>query len=131
MADLAIDLEELGALVLRLKAVMAKEGMDFPELGGNASDDPIPEALQQTEGDLSQDEITQEIETMNDDQQDALVALFWIGRGDAEPEAWAETLELARERHTGRVSTYLLGKPLVATYLEDGLEQLREAGVLE
>jgi len=131
MIDLEIDIDEMEALVLRFKSIMAREGMDVSDPGGNASDDEIPEMLQERAGDLSRDEITQEIETMNDDQQDALVALFWIGRGDAEAADWAETLVLARARHEGRVSTYLLGKPMVAAYLEDGFEKLRETGELE
>ncbi|MGB8814901.1 MAG: DUF3775 domain-containing protein [Paracoccaceae bacterium] len=131
MIELPFDTAEIDALVLRLNAVMAKEGNDIPELGGNASDDAVPEALQETEGDLSRDEITQEIESMNDEQQDALVTLFWIGRGDVEPEAWVQTMHLARQRHTGLVSRYLLGKPMVSSYLADGLEKLRESGMLD
>ena len=131
MATLPFDTEELDALILRLNAVMAKEGSDIPEPGGNPSDDEVAETLQEIEGDLTADEITQEIESMNDEQQDALIALFWIGRGDAEPEDWDETLTLARERHTGTTSGYLLGKPQVSTYIADGLERLRESGELD
>ena len=75
-------------LVLRFNAVTAKEGTVIPDLGGNASDDAISETLQETQGDLSRAEITQDIESMNDEQKDALVALFWIGRGDAEAAEW-------------------------------------------
>jgi hypothetical protein len=131
MSELAFDPDTIDALILRLKSVMAREATDIPDPGGNASDDEIPEMLQETEGDLSRDEITQEIESMDDDQQDALVALFWIGRGDAEPEAWDETVALARARHTGPVSTYLLSKPLVASAIEDGMARLRDAGLLD
>ena len=131
MIELPFDTVEIDALVVRFKSVMAREGLDIPDLGGNASDDEVTAMLQETAGDLSRDEITQEIETMNDDQQDALVALFWIGRGDAEPESWAETCRLARARHVGRVSRYLLSKPLVATYLADGLEAMQTSGQLD
>jgi hypothetical protein len=131
LAELPFDTEELEALILRLNAVMAKEETDIPDPGGNATDDEVEETLQESEGDLSWDEITQEIESMNDEQQDALVALFWIGRGDAEPEDWDDTLALARERHSGPVSTYLLSDPLVPDYIEDGLERLRESGELD
>lgn len=131
MIVLPFDTHAIDALILRFKSVMAREGVDIPDPGGNASDDEVAEMLQETEGDLSRDEITQEIEAMNDEQQDALVALFWIGRGDAGPESWAETTALARRRHSGRVSTYLLGKPLVATFLADGLEAVQESGLLD
>jgi len=129
MAELPFDSHEIEELVLRFNAVMAKEGTDFSDLGGNATDDEVAETLQETEGDLSRDEITQEIESMNDEQKDALVALFWIGRGDAEPQEWEETKALARQQHDGLVSRYLLGQPEVGEFLTEGLEKMLEYGV--
>jgi hypothetical protein len=129
MATLPFDSAKIEELVFRLNAVMAKEGTDIPDLGGNASDDEVAETLQETEGDLSRDEITQEIESMNDEQKDGLVALFWIGRGDAEPEEWEQTKALARQQHQGLVSRYLLGQPEVGEFLTVGLEKMLEVGV--
>jgi hypothetical protein len=129
MVALPLDSAEIGELVVRFNAVMAKEAMDIPDLGGNASDDEVATTLQETAGDLSRDEITQEIESMNDDQKDALVALFWIGRGDAEPAEWARIKALARQQHEGLVSRYLLGQPEVGEFLTEGLEKMLEYGV--
>jgi len=129
MAALPFDSNKIEALVLRFNAVMAKEGTDIPDLGGNATDDEVAETLQETPGDLSRDEITQEIESMNDEQKDALVALFWIGRGDADPDEWEETKALARQQHEGLVSRYLLGQPEVGEFLTEGLEKMLEYGV--
>jgi hypothetical protein len=129
MAALPFNDTRIEELVLRFNAVMAKEGTNISDLGGNATDDQVTMTLQETEGDLSRNEITQEIESMNDEQQDALVALFWIGRGDAEPAAWEQTKALAREQHEGLVSRYLLGKPMVGEYLTEGLEKMLEYGV--
>ena len=75
MPALPFDARDIEELVLRLNAVTAKEGMDVPDPGGNATDDQVVETLQEVEGDLSRDEITQEIESMNDEQKDGLVAL--------------------------------------------------------
>jgi hypothetical protein len=129
MTALPFNASRIEELVLRFNAVMAKEGTDVSDLGGNATDDQVTATLQETDGDLSRDEITQEIESMNDEQQDALVALFWIGRGDAEPIAWEQTKALARQQHEGLVSRYLLGKPMVGEYLTEGLEKMLEYGV--
>lgn len=129
MAALPFNDTRIEELVLRFNAVVAKEGTDISDLGGNASDDEVTVTLQETEGDLSRNEITQEIESMNDEQQDALVALFWIGRGDAEPAAWEQTKALARQQHEGLVSRYLLGRPMVGEYLTEGLEKMLEYGV--
>jgi len=129
MPALPFDEAQIEELVLRFNAVMAKEGMDIPDPGGNATDDELAETLQETAGDLSRDEITQEIESMDDEQKDALVALFWIGRGDAEPAEWEETKLLARQQHDGLVSRYLLGQPEVGEFLTEGLERMLEFGV--
>jgi hypothetical protein len=129
MPALPFDEAQIEELVLRFNAVMAKEGMDIPDPGGNATDDELAETLQETAGDLSRDEITQEIESMDDEQKDALVALFWIGRGDAEPAEWEETKLLARQQHDGLVSRYLLGQPEVGEFLTEGLERMLEYGV--
>ncbi|MBI1416237.1 MAG: DUF3775 domain-containing protein [Limimaricola sp.] len=129
MVALPFDTSEIEELVLRLDAVMAREDTDISDPGGNASDDEVSAELQESPGDLSRDEITQEIESMNDEQKDALVALFWIGRGDAEPEEWDETMLLARERHDGPVSRYLLGQPEVGEFLTEGLDRMTEYGL--
>lgn len=129
MAALPFDTSEIEELVLRFNAVMAKEGTDYGDLGGNPTDDEVSETLQETHGDLSRDEITQEIESMNDEQKDALVALFWIGRGDAEPSEWEATKALARQQHDGLVSRYLLGQPEVGEFLTEGLESMLEFGL--
>lgn len=129
MAALPFDDAWIRELVLRFNAVMAKEGMDISDPGGNASDDEVAVMLQETHGDLSRAEIIQELESMNDEQQDALVALFWIGRGDAGPEAWERTKVLARQQHEGPVSSYLLGQPVVGEFLTEGLEKMLEYGV--
>ena len=129
MIELPFDSDEIEELVLRFNAVMAKEAMDIPDQGGNATDDEVAETLQETVGDLSRDEITQEIECMDDEQKDALVALFWIGRGDAEPAEWEATKVLARQQHEGLVSRHLLGQPEVGEFLTGGLEKMLEFGV--
>jgi hypothetical protein len=129
MPALPFDSDVIEELVLRFNAVMAKEGMDISDPGGNATDDEVAETLQEQQGDLSRDEITQAIESMNDEQKDALVALFWIGRGDAEPAEWEETKALARQQHEGLVSRYLLGQPEVGEFLTEGLERMIEFGV--
>ena len=129
MAALPFATDDIEELILRLNAVTAQEAMDIPDPGGNATDDPVSDALQETAGDLSRDEITQQIESMDDEQKDALVALFWIGRGDAEPEEWEATKALARQQHEGLVSRYLLGQPDAGEFLAEGLEMMLELEV--
>ena len=64
------------------------------------------------------------IDALNDDEQAHLVALVWIGRGTFEPEELDEAVETAKAERTTATSRYLLGIPLLADYLEEGLEKL-------
>ena len=64
------------------------------------------------------------INALNDDEQAHLVALVWIGRGTFEPEELDEAVETAKAERVTATSRYLLGIPLLADYLEEGLERL-------
>lgn len=66
-------------------------------------------------------ELTQFIDALDLDEQCALVALTWIGRGDFEPEAWREAETLAAGRRDDATSRYLIGVPLLPDYLEEAL----------
>ena len=53
-----------------------------------------------------------------------LVALAWIGRGTFSADEFDEAVQTARDERVNTTSGYLLGMPLLADYLEEGLEQL-------
>ena len=69
-------------------------------------------------------ELKATIDDLEPDQQMSLVGLMWLGRGDYEAAEWERALSDARERWTARTADYLIGTPLLADYLADGLEQL-------
>ena len=70
------------------------------------------------------DEIAGFIDALNDDEQSALVALCWVGRGTYEPEDFKEAMETAQAERVNYVADYLIGVPLLADYLEEGLERM-------
>lgn len=53
-----------------------------------------------------------------------MLALLWLGRGDYDAQSWAEALLQARETRTTTEADYLLGTPLLADYLEEGVAAL-------
>lgn len=124
MNELTIAPGYLRSLILRIRALMAKEATVMPDVGGNAVDDAGPKTLQEIPGDLTREELLEEFEGLDDDKLAELVALMWIGRGDADAESWEETLQLARDRREGSTGEYLLGHPLVADYWAEGLDKL-------
>ncbi len=74
--------------------------------------------------DLSDTELRELIEDLNVDEAAGLVALAWVGRGDFDAEDFDQAVEEARERAVGSTAKYLLGMPLLADYLEAGLDAL-------
>jgi hypothetical protein len=126
MAELALNPEFLRNLILRLRALMAREETVSPDSGSNPTDDEGPATLQESPDDLTRTEIEVEIGDLEPDQQAELVALMWIGRGDLEPEEWDEALALAAERHEGATAAYLLSHPHVADHIEEGIERVGE-----
>ncbi len=56
------------------------------------------------------------------DDQCQLIALAWLGRGDATSDEWAELVNLASERRSDHTAEYLLNMPLLADHLENALD---------
>lgn len=90
---------------------------------GDADEDP-ESILEDFASDPTRAEIAGFIDALNDDEQASLVALAWIGRGTFEPEEMEEAVETARSEKVNSTAAYLLGLPLLADYLEEGLEKL-------
>ena len=64
------------------------------------------------------------IEDLEPDQQVQLVALMWLGRGTFSTEEWEDALQEAGDSWNENTANYLIGTPLLANYLEEGLVQL-------
>ncbi len=120
---LELNPETVCRIIERAREFQAKEEVVIPELPLSPSDDWALQVLADHLDDLSYQEVSAAIEQMEPDQQVALVALMWLGRGDYGTEEWEAALEQARDRWNPRVADYLLSTPLVADYLEEGLYQ--------
>lgn len=113
--DLGISLETVATVVDHIRAIQDDEpgeSVDADDDGGDDSDDDFDEGT-----------LASFIEEMNEDEQAALVALAWIGRGDYEAEEWEEALRLAKERGAagGDTAGYLLGMDMAGDLLAEGL----------
>jgi hypothetical protein len=53
-----------------------------------------------------------------------LVALAWLGRGTFSADEFDEAVATAFAERTNPTERYLLGIPLLADYLEEGLDKL-------
>ncbi|MBZ9678494.1 DUF3775 domain-containing protein [Mesorhizobium sp. ES1-1] len=73
---------------------------------------------------LAEEELRELINDLNVDEAAELIALAWLGRGDYDAAEWSDAVSAARERGNRYTAKYLLGMPLLADLLEEGLEQI-------
>lgn len=64
------------------------------------------------------------IDRMSEDEQAALVAVMWIGRGAFEAEEYDEAFRTAMAEATTPTADYLIGTPHLSDHLESGMEAL-------
>lgn len=121
---LELNPETVCFLIGKAKEFHAKEEVVIPEEPFSPSEDWARQVLADHADDLSYQEFSDAIDDLEPDQQFALVALMWLGRGDYSVEQWDSALSDAEERWTPRTAEYLLARPLVADYLTEGLSLL-------
>jgi len=123
---MALDIapEKVAHVIIKAREYDAKVGAwnASPE-EGDAAEDP-GSILEDFANDPTRAELMGFIEALNDDEQANLVALAWVGRGTFEPEEFDEAVETARTEQVNSTARYLLGIPLLADFLEEGLERL-------
>lgn len=126
--ELTLSPDLVSSLVLRLRAVQGREAISDPNSGSNPIDDGMIDALQSSSGDLSRQEVRQQIADLSPQEQVQLVALLWVGRGDFAPQEWAAALRLAEDQRETPTSAYILGQPLAADFLAEGWDQMERHG---
>ena len=118
---LEIDTNKVCYIIVKAREFDAQVEVAEPDYGSDAVDDAFHQVLEAYRDDPVFDEVKTVIDDMNIDEQCQLVALAWIGRGDFTAEEWGEALTTARDGHTKHTALYLLGMPILADYLEEGL----------
>ncbi|MDZ4792631.1 MAG: DUF3775 domain-containing protein [Hyphomicrobiales bacterium] len=117
-----IGTDKVAFIILRARELESKVGAwDAP---GDEIDDVSETILEELPGDATRQDVASFITALNDDEKAELVALTWLGRGEYEVEEWKAALDAARGEQTTSTQRYLLGDPLLADYLEAGLEKL-------
>lgn len=103
----------------------AKEEVVIPEDSPlSPSDDWSLQVLADHSEDPVYEELKASIDDLEPEQQIELVALMWTGRGDFDASEWKDAVKEATDEWTPRTADYLIATPLVADYLEEGLNQL-------
>lgn len=121
---LAISPEKVCFIIVKAREFDAKDQVTEPDPGSNPSDDKDAAVLEDHRDDPTVEEITSLIGSLSEDEQIDLVALMWLGRDDYSASDWPSVREEATRAHNARTAEYLLGTPLVADFLEEGLSRL-------
>ncbi len=106
---------------------LAVEDTDIEADASNETDDGFSSILTHDGQAPTEAELIGFIDAMDEDEQCALVAMMWIGRGDYDSPDWKTAVAEARARRSGSVSKYLLGTPLLSDYLETALSEFGES----
>ena len=130
--ELAIGPDTVRNFVLKARAIGAALREDYAdgsehevEIDGEAHDPHHHDGLVEEEtADLREEELRELLQDLNDDEAADLIALVWIGRGDYDPGEWQEAVTEARGRGRKRLDAYLMRLPMLAEWLEEGLEAI-------
>jgi uncharacterized protein DUF3775 len=130
--ELAIGPDTVRDFVLKARAISAELPDDYVdggehevELDGGTRDTHHHDGLAEEEAEnLGREELRELIQDLNDDEAAELIALVWVGRGDYDASEWQDAVNEARSRGRRRLASYLLGMPLLAEWLEEGLEAI-------
>ncbi len=121
---LKISKEKLARVILSAKEHEENAG-HWDEVVQNSFNDneisPIADELHDPVENFSLSEV---FEGLNDAEKASLIALSMIGRGEVDAKDFEKAMSLALAEDTDRAATYLLRIPMVADYLEEGLQKL-------
>ncbi len=108
-------------LVHEISTLETSRGEVISEEWNDESQDNIHEM--DTEDPIQQ-QVRGLIDGLNEDESYDLVALMWVGRGTYAIDEFQEARKVAQEEATQSTSDYLLGTPLLADFLEEGLNAI-------
>lgn len=116
-----VPLDSVCFIIVKAREFGAKVDVVEDDPGSNPSDDLGRSVLEDYADDPTYQELRSAIEALDENGQTELVALMWIGRGDFDASEWDDALSEARDARTTPTVDYLVGTPLLADCLEEGL----------
>jgi hypothetical protein len=121
---LELNPETVCFLINKAKEFHAKEEVVIPDEPLSPSEDWARQVLADHADDLTYQEFKAAVEDLEPDQQATLVALMWLGRGNYDEDQWDAACADAKAEWTPLTADYLMATPLVADYLDEGLDIL-------
>lgn len=116
--------DQLAYIIEKARQFDAETAPVDSDSGSNPSDDQDVAILEETVDNPTEQELVSALDALDDDQRVEILALMWLGRGDFDRGEWRSALAQAREVHNAGETSYLVGTPLLADYLEEALTVL-------
>jgi hypothetical protein len=120
---LAISPEKICFVVFKAREFDVKDAPSLTDEGSDGPDEEMRSVLEDRPDDPVRQELVAFIGSLSFDEQVDLVTLMWMGRGDGTIADWYELRDTACNEHNNRTAHYLLGTPLLADFLAEGLSQ--------
>lgn len=108
-------------LITLAREFHAQGAVEIPDEPG-ALGDVTEHVLAEYAGDALLDEFRAVVDDLEPDQQQQVVGLLWVGRGDYDLEEWEDALAYAADAWNEATADYLIAHPLLADYLTEGLD---------
>ena len=122
--EINLSTEIIHQIIDKSKAFHCKEDVVIPEDENEISEEDYMQILADHDNDMTYREVRDAINDLEPDQQMTLVAVMYLGRGDFSIEEWDDCYAEAEDGWTSHTAEYLLSKPMLADYLEEGLSML-------
>lgn len=118
--ELSISLETVCRIIIRAREYEAQVPAVDPDDGSNPTDDEDLEVLEDENNSAVEEELITTIDDLAEDEQQELIALALVGRGTFDATEWEDAMETAADELRD-ASGYLLGLPMLSSFLEAGL----------
>lgn len=124
MPELDLSAEAVQFIIDKAHEFQSRDDVTMPEdlEDEEFDEDTVLQFAADYSGDAYYQELMNTISDLDPDQQMALVALMWVGRGEYSLDEWEEALQYAEETWTEQMAEYLISTPLLADYLAEGLQ---------
>jgi hypothetical protein len=121
--ELELNRETVTFIIDKAREFQTNEAMTVQDDDLSPGDDWESQTQATPNGDPGRAELQATVDDLEPDQQVMLVALMWLGRGDYDLGEWDDALASASDSWNKRTADYLIGTPMLADYLAEGLAQ--------
>ncbi|MGD1956997.1 MAG: DUF3775 domain-containing protein [Sphingomonadales bacterium] len=129
--EMSLPIDRLSYIIAKVREFDAKVPPASASRSATDEYEGADETLEEHMGDSTYDELKHIIDDLTDDEAVELVAVSWGGRGTYSADEWTDACTTASQERHNSTAEYLLGTPLLADYLEEGLAafDLRAEGI--